>query len=110
MTIVADVIGHVVGKEDVSDLVTKAGKESKMLSIYMEDLESNRLKCTLFGTMVDDAIRYLERENAQPLVIVVQFFKPHVYLTDLKIQNSLYTSRVYFNPDFLEVVAFRERC
>ncbi|MED6181732.1 hypothetical protein PIB30_022170 [Stylosanthes scabra] len=71
-----DAIGHVVGKEDVSDLVTKAGKESRILTIYMEDLDKNRLKCTLFGSMI---------------------------------RNSMYTSRVFFNPDFPEVGAFRER-
>ncbi|MED6161529.1 hypothetical protein PIB30_061634 [Stylosanthes scabra] len=56
-------IGHVVSKEDVSDLVTRSRKESKVLAIYMEDLERNRMKCTIFGNMVGEALAILEKAD-----------------------------------------------
>ncbi|MED6206534.1 hypothetical protein PIB30_027758 [Stylosanthes scabra] len=102
-----DRVGQVVGKEDPEDIITKAGQSSKRMRLYLEDEEKNKMKCTLFGDFVAEAFIILEKENIEkniePLVMVAQLFKPHVYLSDFCIQPSFYGSRVFFNPAFREV-------
>ncbi|MED6188211.1 hypothetical protein PIB30_083956 [Stylosanthes scabra] len=94
-----DVVGQVVGKEDPEDIITKAGQSSKRMRLNLEDEEKNKMKCTLFGDFVAQALISLQKENVEPLVMVAQLFKPHVYLSDFCIQPSFYGSRVFFNPD-----------
>ncbi|MED6136834.1 hypothetical protein PIB30_059428 [Stylosanthes scabra] len=106
-----DVVGQVVGKEDPEDIITKAGQSSKRMRLYLKDEESmkNKMKCTLFGDFVADALISLQKENVEPLVMVAQMFKPHVYLSDFCIQPSFYGSRVFFNSDFPEVEQLRNQ-
>ncbi|MED6210652.1 hypothetical protein PIB30_066211 [Stylosanthes scabra] len=40
--------------------------------------------------------------------MVAQLFKPSVYLNETYIQNTRYVSQVFLNPEFPEVIAFRE--
>ncbi|RYR48338.1 hypothetical protein Ahy_A07g034362 [Arachis hypogaea] len=91
-----DCIGHVVGKEDVINMVTKSERGK------------NRLKCILFGNLVDKVKKLLDKAYGQPLVMVTQLFKPHLYLNEINIQNSFHVSRIYINPNFFDVVIFRD--
>ncbi|MED6191938.1 hypothetical protein PIB30_005417 [Stylosanthes scabra] len=102
-----DCIGQVVGKEAPEDIITKTGQSSKRLRLYLEDVEKNKMKCTLFGEFVGEALCYLEKTDVQPLVLVAQLFKPHVWLDDVNVQTSFYGSRVFFNPTDLEAAEFR---
>ncbi|MED6167860.1 hypothetical protein PIB30_006831 [Stylosanthes scabra] len=68
------------------------------------------MKCTLFGDFVGEALGYLEKTDVQPLVLVGQLFKPHVWLDDVNVQTSFYGSRVFFNPTFLDAAEFRNGC
>ncbi|MED6218615.1 hypothetical protein PIB30_028169 [Stylosanthes scabra] len=97
----------VVGKEAPEDIITKAGQSSKRLRLYLEDAEKNKMKCTLFGDFVGEALSHLERTDVQPLVSVGQLFKPHVWLEDVNVQTSFYGSRVFFNPTFPDAIEFR---
>ncbi|XP_020965117.1 uncharacterized protein LOC110265905 [Arachis ipaensis] len=58
-----DCIGHVVAKEDARDLVTKTGQHTKRMVVYLEDLEGHKMKCTLFGTFVDEVVTFLHRPD-----------------------------------------------
>ncbi|XP_057755373.1 uncharacterized protein LOC130974516 [Arachis stenosperma] len=59
-----DMIGEVVGKEDPKELITSKGKETKRLAIIiLEDLENNRIWCTIFGEMVDQLLRPCKMEG-----------------------------------------------
>ncbi|QHO21538.1 Replication protein A 70 kDa DNA-binding subunit C [Arachis hypogaea] len=111
-----DCIGHVVAKEDARDLVTKTGQHTKRMVVYLEDLEfvflilllGHKMKCTLFGTFVDEVVTFLHRPDCEPLVMVAQLFKPYVYLNDVNIQSSFDPSRVYCNADFPAVISFKK--
>ncbi|KAL4300807.1 hypothetical protein AHAS_Ahas17G0237800 [Arachis hypogaea] len=103
-----DCIGHVVGKEDVINMVTKSERGYKLLAVYLKDLQKNRLKCILFGNLVDKVKKLLDKAYGQPLVMVTQLFKPHLYLNEINIQNSFHVSRIYINPNFFDVVIFRD--
>ncbi|XP_057730331.1 replication protein A 70 kDa DNA-binding subunit B-like [Arachis stenosperma] len=100
-------IGQVVGKENAQDMVTKSGQQSKCIALYLEDLEQNRMKCTLYGESVDKVISFMDKPENEPVILVAQLFKPHFYLNEVSVQNSLYASRVFFNPDIPDVVSFK---
>ncbi|RYR57899.1 hypothetical protein Ahy_A05g023577 [Arachis hypogaea] len=75
-SILIDVIGEVVGKEDPREMITSKGKETKRLAILIEDLENNSIGCVLFGQMVDQILPHLEEEKVELLIIIAQFFRP----------------------------------
>ncbi|MED6199076.1 hypothetical protein PIB30_072529 [Stylosanthes scabra] len=102
-----DCIGHVVAKEEPKKMVTKAGQETVCMSLYLEDLERNKMKYTFFGELVGRLVQLTDKNDGQPLILVAQLFKPSVYLNEVYIQNSRYVSRVLLNPNFPEVVAFK---
>ncbi|XLR47918.1 hypothetical protein S83_032578, partial [Arachis hypogaea] len=102
-------VGHIVGKEDVRPMVTKSGQESKCMTLYLEDLEKNKIKCIIFGEMIGKLTPFINKDDGEPLILVAQLFKPNQYLNQINIQNSLYASRVFLNPDFPDVVAFKNR-
>ncbi|KAL4321513.1 hypothetical protein AHAS_Ahas14G0118000 [Arachis hypogaea] len=69
-----DMIGKVVGKEDPKELITTKGK-TKRLAVILEDLENNRIGCTIFGKMVDQLLRHMQDGRVEPLIVVVQYYK-----------------------------------
>ncbi|XP_020977964.1 uncharacterized protein LOC110271406 [Arachis ipaensis] len=102
-------IGHVVGKEDVRPMITKSGQESKCMALYLEDLQKNKIKCTIFGKMIGKLTPFVNKNNGEPLILVAQLFKPNHYLNQINVKNSLYASRVFLNPDFPDVIAFKNQ-
>ncbi|RYR62052.1 hypothetical protein Ahy_A04g019383 [Arachis hypogaea] len=93
----------VAGNKDAQAMVTKAGQQSKCIALYLEDLELNRMKCTLFGEYVDKVISFMDKPENEPDILVAQLFKPHFYLNEVSVQNSLYASQIFFNPDIADV-------
>ncbi|MED6215773.1 hypothetical protein PIB30_117364 [Stylosanthes scabra] len=105
-----DCIGHVVGKEDVFDMVTRNGDASKRMAVYLQDIEGRKMKCTLFGSeMISQFHSFLQRDNVEPVVMVAQLFKPNFYLDETSIQSTFNSSQILFNPEYPEVMQFRER-
>ncbi|MED6194627.1 hypothetical protein PIB30_030252 [Stylosanthes scabra] len=100
-------ISNVAGMEEPKNMVTKAGQHTRCMSLYIEDLERNKMKCTVFGDLVGMVVQLVEKDDMQPLILVTQLFKPSVYLKEAYIQNSRYVSRVLLNPDCPEVIAFK---
>ncbi|XLT00987.1 hypothetical protein HN51_050338, partial [Arachis hypogaea] len=89
-----DYIGEVVGKEEAMGMITCTGKESKRIA-----LEKHKIKCTLFGELVDQVLPHLERDDGEPFIMVVQLFKSNVYLSSVNVQSTYYVSKCYFNPN-----------
>ncbi|MED6159434.1 hypothetical protein PIB30_042359 [Stylosanthes scabra] len=87
-----DCIGHVVGKEDPKELVTKTWQKPTLMALYIEDLERNKMRCTLFEKLVGKVVPLLLNEDVGPLILVAQFFKPSVYLNEGYIQNTPHVS------------------
>ncbi|KAL4381931.1 hypothetical protein AHAS_Ahas04G0182800 [Arachis hypogaea] len=63
-----DLIGEIVGKEDLKDLITNKGKETRRLAVVLQDLEIN---CVLFGGMVDQILPHFEERRVEPLIVVL---------------------------------------
>ncbi|XLS52115.1 hypothetical protein HN51_012792 [Arachis hypogaea] len=103
-----DYIGEVVRKEEVRGLITRTGDETKLITLQLEDLEKHKIKCTLFGELVDQVLPHLERDDGEPFIMVVQLFKSNIYLNFVNIQSTYYVSTCYFNPNIPEVIDFKK--
>ncbi|XLS94314.1 hypothetical protein HN51_070322 [Arachis hypogaea] len=104
-----DLIGEVVGKEDPRDLITSKGKETKQLVIILQDLENNRINCILFGELVDHLLLHLEEERAEPLIVVLQYFKATRWNGKISVQRNFKISKVHINPELTEVIQFKSK-
>ncbi|RYQ85371.1 hypothetical protein Ahy_B10g104922 [Arachis hypogaea] len=101
-SVLIDVIGEVVGKEDPRQLITSKGRETKRLAVI---LENNSISCVLFGHMVDQILPYLEEGRVEPLIVIAQFFKPSRW----NVQSHFDISKLRINPELDEVKEFRNR-
>ncbi|XP_072059828.1 replication protein A 70 kDa DNA-binding subunit A isoform X1 [Arachis hypogaea] len=108
-SVLIDVIGEVVGKEDPRELITSKGRETKRLAVILEDLENNSIGCVLFGDMVDQILPYLEEGRVEPLIVIAQFFKPSRWNGKTSVQSHFDVSKLRINPDLDEVKDFRNR-
>ncbi|XLS91586.1 hypothetical protein HN51_067594 [Arachis hypogaea] len=101
-----DLIGEVVSKEDPRDLITSKGKETKRLVIILQDLEIN---CILFGELVDHLLPHLEEERAEPLIVVLQYFKATRWNGKTSVQSNFKISKVHINPELTKVIQFKSK-
>ncbi|RYR59846.1 hypothetical protein Ahy_A05g025818 isoform G [Arachis hypogaea] len=104
-----DIMGEVVGKEDPKELITSKGKETKRLAILVEDLDNYRIGCVLFGDMVDQILPYLDDGRVEPLIVVLQFFRPSRWNEKTSVQSHFDISKLRINSDLEEVRDFRDR-
>ncbi|QHO39133.1 replication protein A 70 kDa DNA-binding subunit A-like [Arachis hypogaea] len=86
-------MGHVVGREDVTPLITKSRENAP----------------SLFGELVDKALGLFDKDDGQPIILVAELFKPNFYLNEVNVQNSLYASLLFFNPEIPDVLAIKNR-
>ncbi|RYR16665.1 hypothetical protein HN51_067425 [Arachis hypogaea] len=103
-----DIIGEVVGKDDPRDIITSKGKETKHMVVVIADLDNNNLDCVLFGDMVDQIVPHLEDGRVEPLIVVLQFFKPSRWNDKVSVQSHFDVSKIHVNPDMKEVHDFRK--
>ncbi|XLT39236.1 hypothetical protein HN873_070528, partial [Arachis hypogaea] len=82
-------------------------REIYSMELVLQDEKGNIMKCTLFGDLVDKALGLFDKDDGQPIILVAQLFKPNFYLNEVNVQNSLYASRLFFNPEILDVLAFK---
>ncbi|KAL4330779.1 hypothetical protein AHAS_Ahas13G0434200 [Arachis hypogaea] len=104
-----DLIGEVICKEDPRDLITSKGKETKRLVIILQDLENNRINCILFGDLVDHLLPHLEEERAEPLIVVLQYFKAIRWNGKTSVQSNFEISKVHINPELTEIIQFKSK-
>ncbi|XLR35502.1 hypothetical protein S83_063402, partial [Arachis hypogaea] len=98
-----DIIWEVVGKEDPRDIITSKGNETKRIVVVIADLDNNNLDCVLFGDMVDHILPHLEDGRVEPLIVVLQFFKPSRWNDKVSVQSHFDVSKIHVNPDMKEV-------
>ncbi|KAL4294099.1 hypothetical protein AHAS_Ahas18G0194200 [Arachis hypogaea] len=102
-----DFIGKVVGKEDPRDLITRRGLMTKRMVVILEDLENNKMSCTLFGQLVNHILPYLDYGRVEPLIVVLQYFKATRWSGKTSVQSNFDISKVHINPTLKEIDSFR---
>ncbi|GAU42995.1 hypothetical protein TSUD_188690 [Trifolium subterraneum] len=80
-----DVIGHVV-KKNVMKETEKNGKISKVMDATLEDLEGNRVHCTLWDDFAVKMEQFLDtHDSSLPVIIILQLCKLKMYLGAMRI-------------------------
>ncbi|QHN82568.1 Replication protein A 70 kDa DNA-binding subunit C [Arachis hypogaea] len=98
-------------KEDSDFLVEKEyDKDGKKMKMAVMELAENdhRIRCALFGEYVDELNRFLSSGYAEQPVVVLQLAKVKVFRGRVGLQNVMFASKLGFNLDIPEVVAFRK--
>ncbi|WJX67319.1 DNA helicase [Trifolium repens] len=104
-----DVIGHVVEKNAVRE-TEKNGKKSKVMDITLEDLEGDRVHCTLWDEFAKRMHRFLDgHDSSLPVVIILQQCKLKKFLGAMGISNSFYGSKLFLNARIPEVTDYIDR-
>ncbi|KAK2375007.1 replication protein A 70 kDa DNA-binding subunit [Trifolium repens] len=104
-----DVIGHVVEKNDIKE-TEKNGKISKIIDATLEDLEGNRIHCTLWDDYALLMQRFLDTHDPSlPVVIIIQLCKLKKYLGVMGISNAFYGTKLMLNADIPEVTDYIQR-
>ncbi|KAK2378193.1 replication protein A 70 kDa DNA-binding subunit [Trifolium repens] len=97
-----DVIGHVVEKNDMKE-TEKNGKISKIIDATLEDLEGNRVHCTLWDDYALLMQRFLDTHDPSLPVLTV------IDSGVMGISNAFYGTKLFFNADIPEVTDYVER-
>ncbi|PNY14280.1 replication factor A protein [Trifolium pratense] len=99
---ILDVIGHVVEKNAMKES-EKNGKISKVMDATLEDLEGNRIHCTLWDDYAEKMQRFLDSNDPSlPVIIILQ-------LCSMGVSNSFYGSKLYLNAELPDVASYIER-
>ncbi|PNY15141.1 replication protein A 70 kDa DNA-binding subunit [Trifolium pratense] len=104
-----DVIGHVVEKNALKE-TQKNGKISKLMDATIEDLEGNRIHCTLWDDYAIKMQQFLDgHDPSLPVIIILQLCKLKKYLGVMGVSNSFYGTKLFLNADMPDVASYIER-
>ncbi|KAL2903392.1 Replication protein A 70 kDa DNA-binding subunit C [Bienertia sinuspersici] len=103
-----DVIGGVteVSKLEITE---RNGKMNKRLEIELEDLEQNRLNCTLWGEFADIMTTYLSTHHGNPIIIIIQFAKIKTWKGVRCLSSSLFATKLLINENIGDIEDFKKR-
>ncbi|XP_039687911.1 uncharacterized protein [Medicago truncatula] len=97
-----DVIGHVIERGDVRE-TEKDGRKSRVTDLTLEDLENNRLHCSLWGEHVDKIVTFFgNHDNDTPTVLILQFCKTRA----MGVANAFNGTKLILNGDLPDVAAY----
>ncbi|KAK2423169.1 replication protein A 70 kDa DNA-binding subunit [Trifolium repens] len=104
-----DAIGHVVEKNAVRE-TEKNGKRSKVMDVTLEDLEADRVHCTLWDDFAERMQQFLDgHDSSLSVVIILQQCKLKKFLGTMGISNSFYGSKLFLNARIPEVTDYIDR-
>ncbi|MED6122655.1 hypothetical protein PIB30_041834 [Stylosanthes scabra] len=104
-----EIIAEVVGKEEPRELTTVGGRDTKRLALKIQDLEKNTIEAVLFGGLVDQIQPHMDDGRVEPLIVVLQFFRPNRWKGKTSVQSHFETSRLLIDPNLSDVKEFRTR-
>nr|XP_010925992.2 uncharacterized protein LOC105048395 [Elaeis guineensis] len=107
-TYFVDVIGEVVGKGVIIESGTEE-KKTRRMDILLEDLEKNKLSCTLWGEFADKMHSYMVEEIPGPIIIILQLCRVKIFKDEVKISNAYFGTKLMINPDIAVAIEFRNK-
>ncbi|XP_073138151.1 uncharacterized protein [Henckelia pumila] len=83
------------------------GRPTKLIDFAIEDLEHNKLPCTLWGNFVDEMMSFLNTIGDEPVIVILQMYRARRYKGEVGVTNTFYISKLILNGKFEEVNEFR---
>ncbi|RHN71733.1 putative nucleic acid-binding protein [Medicago truncatula] len=100
------VIGHVIERGDIRE-TEKDGRKNRVIDLTLEDLENNRLHCSLWGEHADKIVTfYGNHDNDTPTILILQFCKTRMYLGAMGVANAFNGTKLILNGDFPDVALY----
>ncbi|RYQ84537.1 hypothetical protein Ahy_B10g103942 isoform M [Arachis hypogaea] len=106
LSLFPNVVGLMVSMSEEKEY-DKDGKKMKMAVIELAE-NDHKIRCALFGEYVDELNQFLSFGYAEQPVVVLQLAKVKVFRGRVGLQNVMFASKLGFNLDIPEVVAFRK--
>ncbi|XP_057432787.1 uncharacterized protein LOC130725586 [Lotus japonicus] len=101
---VSDIIGLLSGQPRL----THYGKEkTKILNIDML-IDGHKMECALFGEYADEFNTLLHNDTSLRQVVVINMARVKFYKGKNVLQNSMYGTKIFFNPDIPEVLTIKQ--
>ncbi|KAH6770635.1 hypothetical protein C2S52_015438 [Perilla frutescens var. hirtella] len=104
-----DVVGVVKEMGQPENRVSSNGKQSKLIELMLEDIEGNRLSCTLWEEYVDQFLKYCGKTCGAPKIMILQMAKLNMYRGEIKVVNTYYVTKVVMDSEVPEIRSFKER-
>ncbi|GJV77693.1 ATP-dependent DNA helicase PIF1 [Tanacetum coccineum] len=102
-----DVIGHVVECGDIN-VFSRNGKESKQISLQLENVDGKKISCTLWDNHAQDFATFVSTGITEGFVIIIiQFGKVRLWNGNPTVQNALFGTRLFLNEDIEEINEFK---
>nr|XP_043613598.1 uncharacterized protein LOC122585533 [Erigeron canadensis] len=97
-----DVIGRIASCGDL-DIFKNKEKESKRMNFELQDLNSQIIKCILWGKYAEQMNKFICNNKSTEMVIaILQHAKLKRFNRELSVQNDMYGTRLFLNEDIQE--------
>ncbi|GER38025.1 replication protein A 70 kDa DNA-binding subunit [Striga asiatica] len=100
-----DVIGRVVGINKPQTR-TFDNRTTRFAEITLEDVDRNKLSCTLWKEKVDEIVPSILNRDIGPLVVILQFFRAKVVGASVKVSNTFDITKLIFDQSADEIKEF----
>ncbi|KAK6138097.1 hypothetical protein DH2020_028161 [Rehmannia glutinosa] len=106
-TMLIDIIGKVISMHSAQNKDIN-GRLTKFLDLTLEDLENNRITCTLWENYAEQIKPHLEQELFEPLVIILQMGRAKVFKGQVKVSNTFHVTKLLVNSKVAEIQEFKK--
>ncbi|AES64142.1 hypothetical protein MTR_2g019040 [Medicago truncatula] len=88
----------------------KDGRKSRVIDPTLEDLENNRLHCSLWGEHADKIVTFFgNHDNDTPTILILQFCKTRMYVGAMGVANAFNGTKLILNGDLPDVAVYMTR-
>ncbi|KAJ1389659.1 hypothetical protein SESBI_38103 [Sesbania bispinosa] len=101
-----DFMGIVTGISEELNL-SKEGRQTRLMLIDMVDEMLGKIRCAIFGQLIDVVKGYLTLPRCGLPVLIIQLARVNLYRGEVGIQNLLNASKLLWNPEIPEAVEFK---
>ncbi|XP_020876692.1 uncharacterized protein LOC9310715 [Arabidopsis lyrata subsp. lyrata] len=106
-TIFIDIIGEIVGMNEVKSITTAEGP-TKLLNLQLKDLGDSLIDVALWGKLAEDVYSNIKSQPSGPVVFLGSLMKTLLYQGKGTVQSSKFTTKAYINSPLPEILQFQE--
>ncbi|XP_075475453.1 replication protein A 70 kDa DNA-binding subunit B-like [Primulina tabacum] len=103
-----DVIGKIIARDSPQNKEINV-RATKLLDLIIEDLENNKLPCTLWENFVDKIMAYLGSIGDESVVVILQMCRARRFRGEVRVQSTFFVTKMIINGNLAEFLEFRNR-
>ncbi|XP_021996392.1 uncharacterized protein LOC110893602 [Helianthus annuus] len=103
-----NVIGFVADVKDLKKFKTTKGKDTKKISVIIQDLEMDSIYLSLWDSYADRILEHWENRDQHGVIVVILQFATLKYFGPFGYVNSCFSvSKLFINSDIDDITSFR---